>query len=56
LQDLDKLWSRAEIETMSRRMGYSVWDRKGGWYTEPDGFRSKECRHRWVRQIVMKKK
>jgi DNA-binding Lrp family transcriptional regulator len=56
LQDLDKLWSRAEIETMSRRMGYSVWDRKGGWYTEPDGFSSKECRHRWVRQIVMKKK
>jgi DNA-binding Lrp family transcriptional regulator len=56
LQDLDKLWSRAEIETMSRRMGYSVWDRKGGWYTEPDGFRSKECRHQWVRQIVMKKK
>jgi len=56
LQDLGKLWSRAEIETMSRRMGYSVWDRKGGWYTEPDGFRSKECRHQWVRQIVMKKK
>jgi DNA-binding Lrp family transcriptional regulator len=55
LQDLGKLWSRAEIETMSRRMGYSVWDRKGGWYTEPDGSRSKECRHRWVRQIVMKK-
>jgi len=56
LQDLGKLWSRTEIETMSRRMGYSVWDRKGGWYTEPDGFRSKECRHQWVRQIVMKKK
>jgi hypothetical protein len=42
-----KMWSRADIEAMSRRMGYSVWDRKGGWYGK-----SKECRHQWVKNIV----
>jgi len=56
LQDLNKLWSRSEIETMSRRLGYSVWDRGGGWYTESDGSRSKSCRHQWVSNVVMKKK
>lgn len=56
LQDLEKLWSRADIETWSRRLGYSVWDRGGGWYTEPDGTRSKSCRHEWRRVIVMEKK
>jgi hypothetical protein len=45
-----KMWSRADIEAMSRRMGYSVWDRKGGWYGK-----SKECRHEWVKNIVMLK-
>jgi len=45
-----KMWSRADIEAMSRRMGYSVWDRKGGWYGD-----SKECRHQWVKNIVMLK-
>lgn len=43
-----RMWSRADIEAMSRRMGYSVWDRKGGWYGK-----SKECRHEWVKNIVM---
>jgi len=56
LQDMDKLWSRSDIETWSRRLGYSVWDRGGGWYTEPDGTRSKSCRHEWRRVIVMEKK
>ena len=56
LLELDKLWSRAEIETMSRRMGYSVWDRKGGWWTKPNGEHSPSCRHKWVKNIVMRKK
>jgi len=50
-----KIWSRAQIEQISERLGYSVWERKGGWYTEPDGTRSPECRHNWVMQIVKKK-
>jgi DNA-binding Lrp family transcriptional regulator len=56
LLELDKLWSRAEIETMSRRMGYSVWDRRGGWWTKSSGEHSPSCRHKWVKNIVMRKK
>jgi len=55
LMELDRLYSRADIETMSRRMGYSVWDRRGGWWTKPNGDHSISCRHNWVQNIVMKK-
>ena len=48
---MNKLWSRAEIESMSRRMGYSVFDRGGGWWGK-----SKSCRHEWESVIVMQKK
>ena len=56
LLEMNKLWSRSEIESMSMRLGYSVWDRRGGWWTKPDGTRSVSCRHNWVSNIVMKKK
>ena len=56
LLEMDKLWSRSEIESMSMRMGYSVWDRRGGWWTKPNGDHSKSCRHNWVSNVVMKKK
>jgi len=56
LLEMNKLWSRSEIESMSMRLGYSVWDRRGGWWTKPDGSRSVSCRHNWVSNIVMKKK
>jgi hypothetical protein len=48
---LNRLYSRAEIEKISLRLGYSVWDRKGGWWGHKE-----ECRHRWVSSIVVKKK
>jgi DNA-binding Lrp family transcriptional regulator len=56
LLDMDKFFSRADIETMSMRLGYSVWDRRGGWWTKPDGQRSPSCRHRWVQNFVIRKK
>jgi len=56
LMTLDKVYSRSDIETMSARLGYSVWDRKGGWWTMPDGEHSPSCRHTWVSNIVMRKK
>lgn len=55
LMQLDKLYSRAEIETISGRLGYSVFDRRGGWWTEPSGEHSPSCRHIWQSQIVVKK-
>lgn len=51
LIELDRLYTRAEIESISQRVGYSVWDRKGGFFGD-----SPECRHRWVSNIVVKKR
>jgi DNA-binding Lrp family transcriptional regulator len=55
LLEMNKLWSRSEIESMSMRMGYSVWDRRGGWWNN-NGKIEIHCRHSWVSNIVMKKK
>ena len=55
LMELDRLYSRAEIESISARLGYSVFDRKGGWWTRPNGQHSPSCRHRWFAQTVIKK-
>ena len=52
----DKLYSRAEIEQLSARLGYSVWDRKGGWYTKPNtNIHLESCRHEWKSNIVTRK-
>lgn len=55
LLQANKMYSRAEIEQMSARLGYSVWDRRGGWWTQPDGDHSPSCRHRWVSSVVTRK-
>jgi hypothetical protein len=45
LMELDRLYTRSDIENMSMHLGYSVFDRFGG----------DDCCHRWVRQTVVKK-
>ena len=51
LIQLDRLYTRAEIETISNRLGYSVFDRGGGfWGDRPS------CRHEWRRNLVIKKR
>jgi hypothetical protein len=56
LLTMNKFFSRSDIETMSARLGYSVWDRRGGWWTKPTGEHSPSCRHRWVQNFVIRKK
>lgn len=56
LMQLNKLYSRQDIETISTRVGYSVWDRKGGWWTMPNGVHSPECRHLFKVNIVTRRK
>lgn len=51
LIQLDRLYTRAEIESISQRVGYSVFDRKGGFWGSKE-----ECRHRWMSSIVIKKR
>lgn len=50
-----KVWSRANIEQISERLGYSVWDRRGGWFTLPTGEHRPYCRHSWQSLTVIKK-
>jgi len=52
---LTKFWSRQDIENISKRVGYSVWDRCGGWWTMPNGEHSYQCRHEWKANIVTRK-
>jgi DNA-binding MarR family transcriptional regulator len=57
LLELDRLYSRKEIEQISTRLGYSVWARRGGWYTLPGtNIHRPYCRHSWVANIVVKNK
>ncbi len=45
LMELKRLYTRSDIEQISERLGYSVWDRKGG----------DNCRHKWVPQTILKR-
>jgi hypothetical protein len=53
--ELDRLYSRFEIERISQELGYSVFDRRGGFWTHKDGVTTPYCRHKWVSNIVVKK-
>ena len=55
LMSLEKVYSRSDIQQISARLGYSVFDRRGGWWTMPTGEHSPACRHTWVSNIVIKK-
>lgn len=51
---LDRLYSRKEIETISGRLGYSVWARRGGWYHNPKTNETTPyCRHTWRANVVV---
>jgi DNA-binding MarR family transcriptional regulator len=54
LLEANKFYTRSDIEQMSARLGYSVWDRRGGWWND-NGRISESCRHRWVSNIVKRK-
>jgi hypothetical protein len=55
LMESDKLYSRADIETLSARFGYSVFDRCGGFWNN-NGDIEYQCRHEWRANIVTRKK
>ena len=55
LMSLQKLYTRSEIEMLTQRLGYSVFDRAGGWWTMPNGVASPSCRHEWVSKVVIRK-
>jgi predicted transcriptional regulator len=50
-----RYFSRQQIENLSMQLGYSLWDRRGGFWNEGNGVISASCRHIWKSNIVIKK-
>jgi hypothetical protein len=50
MSNAGKSWSRSDIETLSVRLGYSVWERRGGWYGD-----NYSCRHKWSSKLMLAK-
>jgi hypothetical protein len=50
-----KVYTREDIDGISAIMGYSVWNRRGGWYHTPSGVNRPQCRHVWEQQRVIRK-
>lgn len=56
MMQLNRLYSRFEIEKISQRLGYSVFDRRGGFWTEKGtDITHPYCRHNWRSNILVKK-
>jgi DNA-binding MarR family transcriptional regulator len=55
MSNAGKSWSRSDIETLSVRLGYSVWERRGGWYTMSNGEHRESCRHIWSSKLMVAK-
>jgi hypothetical protein len=53
---LNRVYTRREIEALTARFGYSVFDRGGGWWTKPSGYHSPSCRHEWRSNVLVRKK
>lgn len=49
-------WTLDDIQTISTRVGYDVFARRGGWYTLPDtNTHLPYCRHFWSQRLVRNK-
>jgi hypothetical protein len=56
LLDINRLYTRDEINNISSRVDRNVWNYRGGWYTNPQTQVSTPyCRHIWVQQLVIKR-
>jgi predicted nucleic acid-binding OB-fold protein len=57
LLDLNKLYTRKEIDTISKRVGWNVWNKRGGWQTvKGTDIHLPFCRHTWNSILTQKKK
>jgi hypothetical protein len=60
LMELNRLYSKDEINTISSRVDRDVWRYRGGWYSFPKDdprypARTPWCRHEWIQQLVVKR-
>jgi hypothetical protein len=57
LLEINRSFTRQDIDSISNRVNRNVWTYRGGWYTNPDTKRTTPwCRHEWVQQLVIKQK
>ena len=57
LLDANKMYSRAQIEQISKIVGWDVWNFRGGWWTRKGGdARTPFCKHIWQANVVKTKK
>jgi hypothetical protein len=55
LIELDKLYTRQEIQQISKKVDRDVWSYRGGWYHNPNtGRNTPSCRHTWMQNITVK--
>jgi len=56
LIELNRLYTREDINNITARVDRNVWTYRGGWYTNPDTkVTTPFCRHIWVQQLVIKR-
>jgi predicted small secreted protein len=54
LIELNRSYSRQDIDNISVRVDRDVWKYRGGWYTNPDTqVTTPFCRHEWIQQLVI---
>jgi len=50
---MNRIYTREEIDDISAQVGYNVWLRRGGWYTDPTtGIPRPSCRHTWMQKVI----
>lgn len=55
MMQMDKLYTREEIDLISGKMGRDVWTFRGGWYHNPDTDKNTpSCRHLWKMNLTVK--
>jgi hypothetical protein len=54
LSERGRVYSRADIEQISARLGYSVFERTGGFWNDKGEVKI-HCRHYWMTEILIKK-
>lgn len=55
MMELDRLYTREEINQISSTIGRDVWSYRGGWYHNPDTDKNTpSCRHLWKMNLTIK--
>ena len=55
LIELNRVYTRLEIEAISAQVDRDVWRYRGGWYHNPNtDINTPSCRHQWKQNIIVR--